>query len=128
MSRLFSEESCFLGVVFFQPLDELHNLQVVLYESSIVWLVEAQATALSSRFLRLKGLDCLWRLGRIVFGRLLFATQIIVLAERLCLKMNFRPIAQQPRQSSIASTSLRSALACCRSSSHIVGSSMVEAL
>ena len=33
------------------------------------------------------------------------------------LKINFRPIAHQPRQSSIATTSLWSALGCCRRSS-----------
>ena len=57
------------------------------------------------------------RLGRLVCGRLLFAAQIFVLAERLCSKINFRHIAHQPRQSLIATTSLRSALGFCRRSS-----------
>ena len=46
--------------------------------------------------------------------------QILVLAGRLCLKINFRHIAHQTRQSSIATTSLRSALGCCRRSSPAV--------
>ena len=57
------------------------------------------------------------RLGRLVYGRLLFAVQILVLAVRLCLKIGFRHIAQQPRQSLIATTSRRSALDCGRRSS-----------
>jgi hypothetical protein len=57
------------------------------------------------------------RLGRLVYGRLLFAVQILVLAVRLCLKFGFRHIAQQPRQSLIATTSRRSALDCGRRSS-----------
>ena len=67
------------------------------------------------------------RLGRLVCGRLLFAAQIFVLAERLCSKINFRNIAHQPRQSLIATTSLRSALGFCRRSSpcfvHLMGCS-----
>ena len=47
-----------------------------------------------------------WRCGRVVCGRLLFAAQIIVFAERMCLKINFRPIVHQPRQSPIATTFL----------------------
>ena len=43
--------------------------------------------------------------------------QILVLAVRLCLKINFCHIAHQPQQSSIATTSLRSALGFCRRSS-----------
>jgi hypothetical protein len=57
------------------------------------------------------------RLGKLVYGRLLFAVQILVLAVRLCLKIGFRHIAQQPRQSLIATTSRRSALDCGRRSS-----------
>ena len=62
----------------------------------------------------------LWRLGRLVYGRLLFATQIFVFDGRLWLKINFRHIAHPSRQSSIATTSLRSALGCCRRSSPAV--------
>ncbi len=58
-----------------------------------------------------------WRLGRLVCGRLLFATQIFVFDGRLWLKRTFRHIAHPSRQSSIATTSLRSALGCCRRSS-----------
>ena len=57
------------------------------------------------------------RLGKLVYSRLLFAVQILVLAVRLCLKIGFRHIAQQPRQSLIATTSRRSALDCGRRSS-----------
>ena len=44
-------------------------------------------------------------------------SQILVFDRRLCSKIAFRHIAHQPRQSSIATTSLRSALGFCRSSS-----------
>ena len=63
------------------------------------------------------GLDSLWRLGILIYSRLLFAMQIFVFAVRLCLKINFRHIAHQSRQSSIVTTSMRSALGCCRRSS-----------
>ena len=56
------------------------------------------------------------RLGRLVYGRLLFAMQIFVLAVRLCLKRDFRHIAHQSRQSLIATTSLRFARGFCRRS------------
>ena len=65
------------------------------------------------------------RLGRLVYGRLLFSTQIFVFAVRLCLKRDFRHIAHQSRQSSIATTSLRSALGFCRRSSPAVASSII---
>ncbi|MBQ6584981.1 MAG: hypothetical protein IIX42_07535, partial [Alistipes sp.] len=39
--------------------------------------------------------------------------------EQLCLKINFRHIAHQSRQSSIVTTSIRSALGCCRRSSTV---------
>ena len=63
------------------------------------------------------GLDSLWRLGILIYSRLLFAMQIFVFAVRLCLKINFRHIAHQSRQSSIVTTSMQSALGCCRRSS-----------
>jgi len=66
-----------------------------------------------------------WRLGRLVYGRLLFATQIFVFAVRLCLKINFRHIAHQPRQSMIETPSLRSALGCCEPSTHSI-STLIE--
>ena len=67
----------------------------------------------------------LWRLGRLVYGRLLFAMQIFVLAVRLCLKRDFRHIAHQSRQSLIATTSLRFALGFCRRSSPAAACSII---
>ena len=61
-----------------------------------------------------------WRLGRLVYDRLLFALQRFVFVARVCLKRNFRYFAQQARQSTIATTSLRSALNCGSRSSHAV--------
>ena len=65
------------------------------------------------------------RLGRLVYGRLLFAMQIFVLAVRLCLKRDFRHIAHQSRQSLIATTSLRFALGFCRRSSPAAACSII---
>ena len=65
------------------------------------------------------------RLGRLVYGRLLFAMQIFVLAVRLCLKRDFRHIAHQSRQSLIAITSLRFALGFCRRSSPAAACSII---
>ena len=85
----------------------------------MVWHDVAQAIVIKTVafFMPKIGLDSLWRLGILIYSRLLFAMQIFVFAVRLCLKINFRHIAHQSRQSSIVTTSMQSALGCCRRSS-----------
>ena len=42
-SYLLIQESCALRIVFFQPLDELQDFEIILYKSSMVWHAVAQS-------------------------------------------------------------------------------------
>ena len=103
------EQSALYFFVRSTPQLYLHSLQTSLCQREASLFFASERDSFS-----------LWRLGRLVYGRLLFAMQIFVLAVRLCLKRDFRHIAHQSRQSLIATTSLRFALGCCRRSSCVI--------
>ena len=64
-----------------------------------------QSSTKVSRFLRLKGLDNLWRLGRLVFPLLAIASQFCVICATESLKTSFQTLYPKFHQPMVAPAS-----------------------